>query len=294
MLGDFMTKLLLEANKEIRNIDNFVGIIIGLKNYSVGYKCTVDINDIDDFLNKYKNYEVFLAINKNISNDELEDIKKILLKLNKTNIKAVLFYDLSILYLKQELNLDLDLVWNQTHMVTNYNTCNYYYNEGCKYAYLSSEITLDEMLEIIKKSSISTIIKVFGYSTIAHSKRKLLTNYFKHINKTKKKDIYQIEEKNLNSKYSVLESQNGTTIFEGKLLNGIKPLFELNEKADYLVMEDDGSDDFKTVSTIYSDALNKKTDEEEAIKKVEEIYPDTTTGFFYKKTIYKVKKDEKN
>ena len=288
-----MTKLLLEANENIKNLEYFDGIVIGLKDYSIGYKYTIDINDIEK-LNEYGDKELFLAINKNISNNELDDIKSILIKLNNTNIKAVLFYDLSILYLKQELNLDIDLVWNQTHMVTNYNTCNYYYNEGCKYAYLSSEITLEEMLEIIEKSKIKTMIKIFGYSTIAHSKRKLLTNYFKHINKDKKNDMYEIEEKALKNKYNVLETNNGTTIFNGKLLNGIKPLFELNEKADYLIMEDDGTDNFLKVASIYRDALDKKMSLDAAVDSVNELYPDTTLGFFYKKTIYKVKKDEKN
>ena len=294
MLGDFMTKLLLEANTEIRNIDYFDGMVIGLKDYSIGYKYIIDIDEIEDFVNKYKDYEVFVAINKNISNSELQDLEKILIKLNKINIKAVLFYDLAVLYLKQRLKLDIDLVWNQTHMVTNYNTCNYYYGEGCKYAYLSSEITLDEMLEIIDKSKISTIVKIFGYSTIAHSKRKLLTNYFKYLKKKKKKDMYQIEEKNLGTKYNVLETDNGTTIFEAKLLNGIEPLFKLNGKADYLVMEDDGSDIFKAALVVYKDAINKKISSDEAVLKINQIYLNTTTGFFYKKTIYRVKKDEKN
>ena len=289
-----MTKLLLEANSDIRNLEYFDGILLGLKNYSVGYKYTVDIDDIEVLLDEYKDKEIFLAINKNISNSELEDIKNILIRLNKTSIKAILFYDLAILYLKQKLNLDLDLVWNQTHMVTNYNTCNYYYNEGCKYAYLSSEITLDEMLDIINKSNINTIVKVFGYSTIAHSKRKLLTNYFKYIKKEKKKDFYQIEEKALGNKYNVLEDNIGTTIFDAKILNGLKPLFKLRDKASYIVMEDDGSDKFVKVCSVFKDVLDKKIEKEEALVKVNNLYPETTTGFFYKKTIYKVKKDEKN
>ena len=91
-------------------------------------------------------------------------------------------------------------------MVTNYNTCNYYYAEGCKYAYLSNEITLDEMLEICDKSKIKTLAMVFGHSTIAHSKRKLLSNYFEYINKNKEKNCYDITETINNNKYIVEEN----------------------------------------------------------------------------------------
>ena len=73
----------------------------------------------------------------------------ILVQLDKMNITGVFFYDLAVLELKRELNLNIDLVWNQTHMVNNYKTCNYYYSKGVKYALLGKEITLDEILEII-------------------------------------------------------------------------------------------------------------------------------------------------
>ena len=33
----------------------------------------------------------------------------------------------------KENNIKIDLVWHQTHMVTNYNTCNFYYDNGVNY-----------------------------------------------------------------------------------------------------------------------------------------------------------------
>ena len=35
-------------------------------------------------------------------------------------------------------------------MVNNYKTCNYYHSKGVKYALLGKEITLEEIIEIIK------------------------------------------------------------------------------------------------------------------------------------------------
>lgn len=287
-----MTKLLLVPKNKNSNLSFFDGVIIGLKDFSIGYEFCLDINELEEYINKLDSKEIFVAINKNLSNRDLKNIEDILKKLDTLSIQGVLFYDLSILYLKQKLNMNLDLVWNQTHMVTNYNTCNYYFKEGCKYAYLSSEITLDEMVEICDKSSIGTMAFVFGHSTIAHSKRKLLSHYFEHIEKTKEKNSYSITESINNNNYIVKESHLGTTVLNGKILNAIRPLFELNGKISYAVMEEENDSNFEEVSGMFRKVIdNNYESKEEIIEKVNALYLDTTEGFFYKKTIYKVKKD---
>ncbi|MGN0973654.1 MAG: peptidase U32 family protein [Bacilli bacterium] len=288
-----MTKLLLIPKTINSNIDIVNGVIIGLKDYSVGYDFCLDVEQLKEYVNKNSDKDIFVAINKNLTNSDLIVIENVLKKLSVISIKGVLFYDISILYLKQKLNISIDLVWNQTHMVTNYNTCNYYYEEGCKYAYLSNEITLDEMLEICDKSKIKTLAMVFGHSTIAHSKRKLLSNYFYYINKNKEKNRYDITETINNNKYIVEETNLGTTIFNKKLLNGIRPLFELNNKLEYAIIEEDDNTNFEELVSYFRKVVdNEIVDKEMIIKRVDELYPNTTEGFFYKKTIYKVKKDE--
>lgn len=287
-----MTKLLLVPKSKNSNLDSFDGVIIGLKDFSIGYEFCLDINDLEEYINRFNSKEIFVAINKNLNNSDLNNIENILKKLDTLSIQGVLFYDLSILYIKQKLNLNLDLVWNQTHMVTNYNTCNYYFKEGCKYAYLSSEITLDEMLEICDKSNINTMALVFGHSTIAHSKRKLLSNYFDYIKKVKEKNCYSITESINNNHYIVKESNLGTTIVNGKILNGVRPLFELNKKISYAIMEEVDDSSFLEVAQIFRKVIdNNYENKEEIIEKVNQLYTNTTEGFFYKKTIYKVKKD---
>ena len=288
-----MTKLLLEPKNNLELVEKFDGIILGLKGYSIGYEIEMSLDDIELFKKNHFDKSVFVVMNKNIMNEELSDVESILRRLESISIEGVFFYDLSILYIKQKYNLSIDLVWNQTHMVTNYNTCNYYYEEGCKYAYLSQEITLDEMLEITDKSCIRTIVKVFGHPVIAHSKRALLTNYFKHINKQKTKDNYLIKENNLKKEYIVKETKNGTTVFGGNLINGIKPSVDLNNKIDYFILEEQPINFMKVVD-IFIKVLNNSIDLDSASKELKVYYPDATEGFFYTKTIYRVKNDETN
>ena len=124
-------KLLVEASKT--NIYEFKcdGIILALKDYSVGSREYYSIDEIRDICSKYKG-EIFVKLNKNLFNDDIDEVKNILMELDNLKINGVFFYDLAVLELKRELNLELDLVWNQTHMVNNYKTCDYYNSRGVK------------------------------------------------------------------------------------------------------------------------------------------------------------------
>ena len=280
-------KLLIEKNTS--NYDNLKidGIILSLKDYSVQSTIYYDLDEIKKIINKYPKLEVFIKMNKNIFNDEIDKLKEVLIELKKLNIKGIFFYDLAILNIKQELNLDVYLLWDQSHMVNNYRTCDYYYNEGVKYALLGKEITLEEIKEIVEKSKITSMVEVVSTPAIAYSKRKLLTNYYKSINKAKK-DTLEILEKVTNKYYIVKESNNGTSFYTKDIMNGtsiIKDLYSVNTP--YIIMREEGVPDFdELVNDTYTYIENKCKDEQyiEKYKKLGD-----NTNFFFKETMYKVK-----
>ena len=280
-------KLLIEKNTSNFNKLKTDGIILSLKDYSVQSTIYYDLDEIKDIINKYPKLEVFIKMNKNIFNDEIDKLKEMLIELNKLNIKGIFFYDLAILNIKQELNLDVDLVWDQSHMVNNYRTCDYYYNEGVKYALLGKEITLEEIKEIVEKSKITSMVEVVSTPAIAYSKRKLLTNYYKSINKDKK-DTLEILEKVSNKYYIVKESNNGTSFYTKEIMNGtsiIKDLYSV--KTPYIIMREEGIPDFdELVNDTYTYIENECKDNDyiEKYKKLGD-----NTNFFFKETMYKVK-----
>ncbi|MBQ1550965.1 MAG: U32 family peptidase [Bacilli bacterium] len=280
-------KLLIEKNTSNFDKLKIDGIILSLKDYSVQSTIYYDLDEIKDIINKYPKLEVFIKMNKNIFNDEIDKLKEMLIELNKINIKGIFFYDLAILNIKQELNLDVDLVWDQSHMVNNYRTCDYYYNEGVKYALLGKEITLEEIKEIVEKSKITSMVEVVSTPAIAYSKRKLLTNYYKSINKDKK-DTLEILEKVSNKYYIVKESNNGTSFYTKDIMNGtsiIKDLYSVNTP--YIIMREEGVPDFdELVNDTYTYIENECKDNDyiEKYKKLGD-----NTNFFFKETMYKVK-----
>lgn len=284
-------KLLVSVNKkELADYLKYTNsFLIGLKNYAINYY-EATLNDIKEILNNYPGIELFVSLNKNIFNEDLKDLKEKLQELATLKIAGILFYDLSILSFVKKLNLNIPLVIHQTHMVTNYNICNYYFERGVKYAYLSAEITESEMALISKKSNILLMATFVGHLIISHSKRKLVSNYFEYIKKEKSKDLNTIEEKNSKQKYYIKETNLGTDILTKDILNGTRAFCLLKEKIEYAILDNNLIDDtiFLEVLKLYKKYLNKKIEEAFFIEKVQELIG-SYEGFFFQKTIYKVK-----
>ena len=280
-------KLLVEVkDKNNLYLDKIPGIILPLDKYSVESTCFFTMDEIRDIVSN-SNLEVFIKINKNLENDDIEDIKNILLELDNIGVTGVFFYDLAILELKRELNLNLDLVWNQTHMVNNFETCNYYHSKGCKYALLGKEITLEEIKEIIDKSDITCMVEVVSRPSVAFSKRSLVTNYYKDLGKEEKHEIL-IHEKVSDDDYLVVENDLGTTFFLNTITNGtsiIKELFESNCK--YIIFREYGIDNFNELVSDTMDYISNGCIDDSYVEKYKKL--GDSTNFFFKKTIYKVK-----
>ena len=146
--------------EEIESTKKLVdGYIIGIKDMSVNANMYID----DLSILKDINNDIFILLNKNMHNSDLEKLKEILINLNNYNIKGVLYYDVAVLTIYKTLDLNYDLVWSQEHLTTNLSTINYWNKFGVNYTYLSSDITEEEIIEISKNTKSKLIVNLFGY-----------------------------------------------------------------------------------------------------------------------------------
>lgn len=288
-------KLIIEpSTKKIQYKNNLDGLILSLKDYSVQSSITYTLEEIKKVIEENPTLEIFVNMNKTFLNKEIKELENTLLELDKLKIQGILFYDLAIVKLKKDHSLKIDLVWNQTHMVNNYKTCNYYYEKGVKYALLGKEITEEEIIEIKAKSQIIPLVEVVSYPSVAFSRRKLITNYYKDIEKTPKKEL-NIQEKITNKNYLLTEDKNGTSFFLMDLMNATSIIKNLYEKDfPYIVMRE-----YKINSNLFEELVKdtKKyiegnCQEEAYINKYKKL--GSNTNFFHQKTVYQVKKNEKN
>ena len=285
-------KILIEPITKLDKYEDADGIILALKDYSVQSMNYYSIDEIKTIKDNNPTKEIFISINKNLMNEDIEPLSNILKEIDKLNVNGIFFYDTAILQLHRELDLTTDLVWSSTHMVNNYKTCNYYNDKGCKYALLGKEITLEEIKEIITNSTITSMVEVVGLPSVAFSKRRLVSNYYSDLGK-EKKDSIVIEEKVTKEKYIVNEDSNGTGFFLDRVVNGtgiLKDLYDVDCK--YIIFREYGidKDTFYELVKDTKDYINNKCTDERYIEKYKKL--GDFTNFFFKKTIYKVKNEK--
>lgn len=281
-------KLLIEVgNKDKLYLDKVDGIILPLMDYSVEGSVFFSLEEIKEICDNTSS-EVFVKINKNLVNSDIEKIKDILIELNNMKIAGIFFYDIAILEIIRELQLDINLVWNQTHMVNNYKTCDYYNSRGVKYALLGKEITLEEIIEIIKKSKIVSMVEVVSKPSIAFSKRKLISNYYKDLNIVGDNEL-DVVEKVTGSQYKLIEDNNGTSFFLNTITNGTSIIKELyDNKCEYIIMREAGIDCFGELVTDTMTYIKNGCLDSTYVEKYKKL--GDSTNFFFRKTIYRVKK----
>ena len=284
-------KILIEPSTKEEIYGNITdGIILSLEKYAVQSNVYFSLEEIRKIKENNPNIEIFVNINKNLSNDDIKPLEAILKELEQLNITGIFYYDLAVLKLKQELGLKTDLVWSQTHMVNNYKTCNYYHSKGVKYALLGKEITLEEIIEIIKNTTIIPMVEVVGLPSVAFSKRKLITNYYKDLNKEPKSKIV-VREKVSNADYELQEDYNGTSFFLKDVVNAtgiIKDLYEVNLQ--YIVLREYGIESiFKELIIDTKKYIESNCQNNDYVEKYKSL--GDNTNFFFKKTIYQVKKN---
>lgn len=271
----------IRDNNFLEYLDNGLdGIILPLENFSVDYFKYYSISDIREYKNS-TNKLLYVVINKMIFNNELDNLLTVLKDLETLKIDGVFFYDLAVLNLVRENSLNLNLIYNGTHMVTNSDTINLYYDLGVKGAYLSNEITKDEVINIRGNTKGDLFILLLGNPVVAMSRRSLLTSYFANKNKSKN-EIITIKEPKSGQEFLVKEDSNGTTFFYNRRLNlsnVYKELIDFGINYGIIEQGDYSSDEYKELINSFVNFDKQKIDE----------LAGHNRGFLYRETIYKVK-----
>ena len=283
-----MSKLILIPNSKdmvYELVDKCDGFILGLKDMSINLPYSFSMEEIEeliDYLNS-KDKDIFISLNKNMHNKDLGYLEEVLTKLEGYNITGIMYYDISIINMKKRLHLKNNLVWSQEHMTTNLSTINYWYSEGAKYTYLSSEITKREINEIKKGTDSKLLINVFGYLPMFTSRRHLVDNYLTKFNNDKKDELHYMYKED--KVYPLIDNELGTVAYSEYILDGLREYIELD--IDYCVVNSFLIDGIDKVLDIFKGTNKDNIEDKE--KELKELIKNTSEGFFIQETIYKVK-----
>ena len=261
------------------------GFIIGIKDMSVNANMYIENLNILKDIDK----DIFISLNKNMHNGDLEKLKNILIELNNYNIKGVVYYDVAVLTICKSLDLNYDLVWSQEHLTTNSSTINYWNKFGVNYTYLSSDITEKEIIEISKNTKSKLIVNLFGYLPMFVSKRHIVKNYLEYFKLSDDSSVnYMTKESKI---YPIIDNNIGTSVYSNNILNGIKT--SLNIDVDYIVLNSFDIELSKFIDVIKLFKSVNKDNVNEYEEKINNMFINVDNGFLNTKTIYKVKKNEK-
>ena len=269
-----MSKFIVVPNnrKDIDTIlnKNIKGIIIGVKELSI-YPFELDIEDIIEIA-KSTDKRIIVAINKMIHNKDLDYVGEVLEKVNNSGIYGIMFYDLGVFNICKNMNTSKELILSQEHLNASINSNEFYYNQGIRGCFITSDITGNEVMEIINNTKMNIYYTVYGYLPIFYSRRYLLSNYFKYIEKDMNADSYYIFNNDL--KYMIKEYSYGTIIYS-PLVNLINEIDNI-DYIDNFVIDLSYNNDISVIDKFIN---NDKME-------------DTYIGFYDKKTIYKLKDDK--
>lgn len=186
-----------------------INFLFPIKDYSVGFIKTFLLEDIN-IPNSY------IYINRILDKEAISKLKEDLPKLNK-NIIGICFTDLGIINLIKELNINLKLIYMQNHNTTNYESINYYL-DYVDSVLISTDITENEIIEILDKAKKKLVIPFFGLVDAMYSRRTLLTNFKDKFN-LETQNIENLYESTSNQNFLAIENKYGTILYSKKYID---------------------------------------------------------------------------
>lgn len=232
------------------------GFVYPLTFFCVGIPVTFDVSDITE-----ENSYIF--INRVLDCEAMDKLKEVLKNL-PSNIKGIIFDDLGLIELLKDSKLE-KILYN-SHFCTNYESINYMFDYVDEII-VSTDITEEEINEIISKTKKKVSCLAFGLVPSLYSRRHLLTNYAKH------EGIEEEQIKELtcqDKKFIAIENEFGMMMYHYPYFNGSR-----------LLSKD------MSINFYFPILLN----DEEVISVAQDNFSDINTdeGFLDTKTIYKVR-----
>lgn len=237
--------------------------------------------------------EMLVQVNRFFMEEELFAVEEHLQLLKALDVDGIYFGDEGVLYLAKGLGMEEKLIYAPDTLITNHEDVNFYLAQKLHSVALAKEITLEEIIRIAQRSDASRIeVIIHGYLPMMHSKRTLLSNYMKFMNKDydpyEKRSLYIMEETR-EAHMPILEDAMGTHIFSGFIQCFFAEIKQL-QKAGIGYVRIDGMFKDSTyvmeMLRLYRAILDEVMSAKEAIARYHAVYPNDVidSGFLYTKT----------
>lgn len=225
----------------------FNNLILPLKDYSIGFDVYYTVSEINSLSKKLN---ISVIINKFLHKEDIKNIINIINELEIDNIKYIFVEDLGLVSLLDNNKV----VVSQNHIINNYDSINYFKSLGYSNILVNNDLTINELKEIISKTSSNLFMYFISKNNLMYSKRRLLTAFSNYKNSDiLKKEV--ITEKVSNHKLIIKEEKCGTCIFNKRIFAGNKYISELSSVNKIVNLSN--MDEFETKTILkYMDKVN--------------------------------------
>lgn len=225
----------------------FNNLILPLKDYSIGFDVYYTVSEINSLSKKLN---ISVIINKFLHKEDIKNIINIINELEIDNIKYIFVEDLGLVSLLDNNKV----VVSQNHIINNYDSINYFKSLGYSNILVNNDLTINELKEIISKTSSNLFMYFISKNNLMYSKRRLLTAFSNYKNSDiSKKEV--ITEKVSNHKLIIKEEKCGTCIFNKRIFAGNKYMSELSSVNKIVNLSN--MDEFETKTILkYMDKVN--------------------------------------
>lgn len=225
----------------------FNNLILPLKDYSIGFDVYYTVSEINSLSRKLN---ISVIINKFLHKEDIKNITNIINELEIDNIKYIFVEDLGLVSLLDNNKV----VVSQNHIINNYDSINYFKSLGYSNILVNNDLTINELKEIISKTSSNLFMYFISKNNLMYSKRRLLTAFSNYKNSDiLKKEV--ITEKVSNHKLIIKEEKCGTCIFNKRIFAGNKYMSELSSVNKIVNLSN--MDEFETKTILkYMDKVN--------------------------------------
>lgn len=194
---------------------------------------------INDYCKKH-NVKRYISIDAMIFEDDRASLYDYFDLLSELNPDGIYFTDLGIISIAKRVNMTDKLIYDPDTLMTNSVDAAFYLKQNIGVV-LARELSFSEVFNIIKRLPGQVDMQVFGHLKMSYSKRRFLSNYFKHIgtdyNVDGLKNIRIVEE-NRNYSLPIVEDHFGTRIYSDYVLMMYKELASLKGSIKRAIVDD--------------------------------------------------------
>lgn len=196
------------------------GYVLPIAHFSDHTDILYTVQDLEGLIKKLQNSEqkVYAWLNRFFFDDEIDAFKQVLVDLHDIGIDGIVYMDLGISKLLDELEIEIERIYLSDPSITNSKDYEIIQNFNDK-VMLSRELTLDELLEIGQLNPQSAMVSIYGHQLMSISRRPLLSSYGEFVDlEVSRHKIYRLKEKNRQDPYYLFEDDTSTSIFDGRVL----------------------------------------------------------------------------